>query len=223
MGEIHIQLDYIFDRSIATNVTEPTPSTTVKSNTRETKLSHVTINHPKDKSQVTAIHLQGIAAKDDPAYQPLKDAIDQLRAQITVTSPTLRAVKISAIKQPDYIHCEQVKSLLMGAGATDVTLANVEHNIAYGVKLEGKYNDTSFCVLVYHQFSGSLNQNPETRSAVWEKPDEDDPRIVWLRRTLDTGIESNKCLQRKAASEASEADLVTERLTSKIVQISLSK
>src|SRR5277367_1301718 len=168
MGEIHIQLDYIFDRSIATNVTEPTPSTTVKSNTRETKLSHVTINQPKDKSQVTAIHLQGIAAKDDPAYQPLKDAIDQLRAQITVTSPTLRAVKISAIKQPDYNPCEQVKSLLMGAGATDVTLANVEHNIAYGVKLEGKYNDTSFCVLVYHQFSGSLNQNPETRSAVWE-------------------------------------------------------
>jgi hypothetical protein len=82
----------------------------------------------------------------------------------------------------------------------------------------------AFCVLVYHQFNGALNQNPVKRCAVWEMPVEDNPQIELLRRTLEAGIESNKLLQRKAASLASsKVDLRVEKLSAKIGQISLVK
>src|SRR5271170_5768702 len=78
MGEKHIQLDYFFDYPIETNGTpaQPRRSARIKANTREDKLTHVMINHYKDKSKVTAIHLQGVAAKDHPTFKPLKDDID---------------------------------------------------------------------------------------------------------------------------------------------------
>ena len=220
MDEIHIQLDYTFEPPPIVPTSQPRRSERVKANTREEKLTHVTINHPKDKSQVTAIHLQGIAAKDDPAYTRLKNDIDHLRAQIKTK---VRALEISAIKQPGYIHRDQVKWLLLGAGATDVEFVTIDFENAYGVKVQGKYNGVAFCVLVYHQFNGALNQNPVKRCAVWEKPVEDNPQIELLRRTLDAGIESNKLLQRKAASLISKVDLRAEKLSAKIGQISLVK
>ena len=212
MDEVHIQLDYIFDHSEAT-LQRHFPG--AKGSWREAKLTHLTINHPKDKSYISAIHLQGIAAKSDPTFKPLKDAVDQLRAQINVTAPKHRAVKISAIKQPEYIHRDQVKWLLIGAGATDVTFVTTDQDITYGVKVEGKYNGVAFRVLVYHQFSGSLNQNCSKRSVVWEMQGESDPRIEWLRKTVDVGIESNKRLQQAAARYANGKDLAAEKLTAK--------
>ena len=107
----------------------------------------------------------------------------------------------------------------MGAGATDVAFVNLEHDIAYGVKVVGNYNGVLFRVLVYHQISGALNPNPRKRSAVWEKPGENDPRIEGLRMTLDMGIESNKVLQHVTIGQV---DRTPEKLSAKMEQISLA-
>jgi hypothetical protein len=76
-----------------------------------------------------------------------------------------------------------------------------------------------FRIAVYTKFSGSLNRDPLKRSAVWENPKEDDPRIQPLRATLDAGIESNKLLQRVTALLKPQDQLDSEKLTAKMAKM----
>lgn len=221
MDTTHIQLEYLFDTNHATlngqmnGHTNGTANGVAKSTkgTQKGKASYIVLNHPADKSHVTRVHPQGAAAKDDPEFDPLKRSLDSLNG----TTPIVRST--AAVMQSNYMHRDQVRWLLMGAGATDVGFVNLDHDIAYGVKVVGNYNGVLFRVLVYHQISGALNTNPKKRSAVWEKPGESDPRIEGLRMTLDMGIESNKALQRVTTGRV---DLTPEKLTAKIGHISLA-
>ena len=203
MAEKHIQLEYIFEDGLL--------KTTKSGN--KFKLSWIMLNHPKDKSCISACHIQGMVAKDRVGTM-IKASIDELRAQFNSNSPP-RTVIIGSIKQHDYIHRDQMSWLLQGAGATNVSFVPIENEVVYGVKLTGNFNGVSFRVIVYKKFSGALNQKNSKRSAVWEQPHEDDPRIQPFRRTLDAGIESNKYLQRQTAllSSANDSLPSAEKLT----------
>ena len=174
---------------------------------------YIVLNHPDDKSYISRVHPQGVAAKDDPDFDSLKRSLDD----INTTTPIVRST--AAVSQSNYMHRDQVRWLLMGAGATDVAFVSLEHDVAYGVKVVGNYNGVLFGVCVYHQISGALNPNPKRRSAVWKKPGDIDPRLEGLRTTLDMGIECNKVLQHLTTGRI---DLTPEKFTAKVGQISLA-
>jgi len=210
MDRSHIQLEFLFDaRNTTVNGHAESAMAGLKG-----KTVFITLNHPEDKSQITRIHPQGAGAKDDPDLKPLRHSLETLDA-------TVRNLTPSDTKQTEYMNRDQVQWLLKGAGATDVQFVSIEHDIGYGVKVQGKYNGVFFCVLVYHQSSGLLNPNPKIRSAVWETPRENDDRISGLRKTLDMGIQSNMALQQSAVMTNGRVDLRAEKLTAKIGQMTL--